>query len=67
MTTGAKGGAGPMRSICAWCGRVRDDEANRWVAIEPPPADPGAFTHGICQDCSAAILREATDGDAGAR
>jgi hypothetical protein len=43
-----------MVTRCAWCGRYRID-GDYWVVVEQPPGG-WDVTHGICDDCFAALL-----------
>jgi hypothetical protein len=44
-----------MVTRCAWCSRYRFGD--RWVVVEEAPAFTGFqdVTHGICEDCVAAL------------
>ena len=37
---------------CAWCGRIRHEDA--WV-VPPGELDPDSLTHGICPECTASL------------
>jgi hypothetical protein len=44
--------------VCAWCRRVRDDEAGEWVSIETylsHGARGALVSHGICPTCQAGV------------
>jgi hypothetical protein len=38
-----------MVTLCAWCGRTRDD-AGAWLLV-PQPRPGVTVTHGICPAC----------------
>lgn len=44
-----------MTTRCAWCSRYRFGE--QWVLVEERPAftDSADVTHGICEECMAAL------------
>jgi hypothetical protein len=44
-----------MAARCAWCGRYRVGE--EWVPVGPVPAfsEAAHVTHGICDECIAAL------------
>jgi hypothetical protein len=42
-----------MTTRCAWCSRYRFGE--QWVLVEEPSATAADVTHGICEDCMAAL------------
>ncbi|MEP0546074.1 MAG: hypothetical protein ABJF88_04020 [Rhodothermales bacterium] len=46
--------------ICAWCKQIRD-ENGAWQQVETYIARHSdvEFTHGMCDDCAARVLREA--------
>jgi len=46
---------GGLTTRCAWCGRYRIDE--RWLVVERVPAfaERRGVSHGICDDCIAAL------------
>lgn len=48
--------------ICAWCKKVRDDE-HYWLSVEEYIVryTDARFSHGICPECSARLLREAAE------
>lgn len=48
-----------MLSVCAWCGRLRDD-TDGWVSIEHYMRKHAAaqLSHGICPSCEARITSE---------
>lgn len=54
-----------MLSVCAWCRRVRDDDAG-WVSPEHYMAkhSPAQLTHGICPECERKTLDDAGYGNA---
>ena len=45
--------------VCAWCKKVREDE-HYWLSVEDYIVrhTDARFSHGICPDCSARVLRE---------
>jgi hypothetical protein len=45
--------------VCAWCKKVREDE-NYWLSVEEYIVrhTDARFSHGICPECSARVLRE---------
>ena len=47
--------ASGLTTRCAWCSRYRVD--GHWVLVEPPPdfGETTVMTHGICEDCVAAL------------
>jgi hypothetical protein len=42
-----------LMSRCAWCSRFRVE--GRWVVVEPWPGLENRTSHGICEDCVAAL------------
>lgn len=48
-----------LLSVCAWCGRVRDDQGDWKEAGADMNGHAGVkFTHGICPDCAGKLLEE---------
>ncbi len=47
-----------MLPICAWCKQIRDDEGY-WTSVEAYISERSdtRFTHGICPQCKAGMLR----------
>ncbi len=45
--------------VCAWCKKVREDE-HYWLSVEDYIVrhTDARFSHGICPECSARVLRE---------
>ncbi len=45
--------------VCAWCKKVREDE-HYWLSVEAyiERHTDARFSHGICPECSARVLRE---------
>lgn len=45
--------------VCAWCKKVREDE-HYWLSVEEYIVrhTDARFSHGICPECSARVLRE---------
>jgi hypothetical protein len=50
---------GGMLPICAWCKKIRDDK-DYWHSVEGyiSTHSEARFTHGVCPDCHARLLRE---------
>jgi hypothetical protein len=46
---------GGLATRCAWCGRYRIED--RWLVVERVPAfaERAGVSHGICDDCIAAL------------
>jgi hypothetical protein len=44
--------------VCAWCGRIRED--NEWHHPEELPASRygRTLTHGICPDCARQVISD---------
>ncbi len=40
----------PVSSVCAWCGRARNDDGE-WEPIGEQAPGMRQATHGICPDC----------------
>jgi len=47
--------------ICAWCGRMIEDEDGRWVPVETyiQAHSRAQFTHGMCPDCFVRMKEDA--------
>jgi len=48
--------------MCAWCKRIRDEQdGSQWKTVERYVAEhsEAEFTHGICPDCAAKMVKDA--------
>jgi len=48
-----------LRTVCAWCDRVRG-EGGKWRRAEEGEAPGRATTHGICPECLERATTRAT-------
>ena len=46
-----------MKTMCAWCGRVQDNDG-RWVVIDYKSDGDKVISHGICPTCRVRVERE---------
>ncbi|MCG6921606.1 MAG: hypothetical protein LJF15_11080 [Acidobacteria bacterium] len=49
----------PLRTVCAWCQKVRDP-SGEWCETELPEPAGRIATHGICPDCLERATSRAT-------
>ncbi len=45
-----------MIAVCAWCNRVRDAEAERWLHADEYIRNRSEITHSICEKCRDKVM-----------